>query len=136
MPASNSCLNFRHASGETYRWEFDKGRQSLAVAVDGPLVVDDVQLLIRGALDGIGLAFLIEAQATPFLARGELKRVLEDWCQPFAGYFLYHPGRRHQPPALTALIDTLRFADLTSQHFQARGAAVRARSDRRDRRET
>jgi DNA-binding transcriptional LysR family regulator len=101
------CLNFRHGANETYRWEFDKGNQSLAVAVDGPLVVDDVQLLIRAAIDGVGVTFLME-QAAPYLASGQLVRVLQDWCEPFAGYFLYYPSRRHQPAALTALIETLR----------------------------
>jgi DNA-binding transcriptional LysR family regulator len=47
------CLNFRHGANETYRWEFDQGKQSLAVGVDGPLVTDDVQLLIRAAIDGV-----------------------------------------------------------------------------------
>ncbi|HYT66659.1 MAG TPA: LysR family transcriptional regulator [Vicinamibacterales bacterium] len=102
------CLNFRHGADETYRWEFDKGKQSLAVAVDGPLVVDDVQLLIRAAIDGVGLTFLMEQHAAPYLANGQLVRVLEDWCEPFAGYFLYYPSRRQQPAALTALIETLR----------------------------
>ena len=58
------------------------------MAVDGPLVVDDVQLLIRAAIDGVGLTFLMEEQAAPYLASGALVRVLEDWCEPFAGYFL------------------------------------------------
>jgi len=71
-------------------------------------VVDDVQLLIRSAIDGVGLTFLMEEQAAPYLASGHLVRVLEDWCEPFAGYFLYYPSRRQQPAALTALIDTLR----------------------------
>jgi DNA-binding transcriptional LysR family regulator len=101
-------LNFRHGGGETYRWEFDNGKQSLAVAVDGPLVVDDVQLLIRAAIDGVGLAFLMEQHAAPYLADGRLIRVLEDWCEPFAGYFLYYPSRRQQPAALSALVETLR----------------------------
>jgi len=59
-------------------------------------------------VDGVGLAFMLEAQATPHLASGALLRVLEDWCPPFAGYFLYYPSRRQQPAALSALIDTLR----------------------------
>ncbi len=104
----HQCLNFRHGADETYRWEFDKGKQSLAVGVEGPLVVDDVQLLIRAAIDGVGLTFLMEEQASPYLANGRLVRVLEDWCEPFAGYFLYYPSRRQQPAALTALIDMLR----------------------------
>ena len=105
------CLNFRHGQNETYRWEFDKGKQSLTVAVDGPLVVDEVQLLIRAAVDGVGLTFLMEEQAAPYLASGRLVRVLEDWCEPFAGYFLYYPSRRQQPAALSALIETLRLSD-------------------------
>jgi DNA-binding transcriptional LysR family regulator len=102
------CLNFRHGSAGLYRWEFDKGTQSLAVAVEGPLIVDDAELLIRAAIEGVGLAFMLEEQAAPHLASGALVRVLEDWCPPFAGYFLYYPSRRQQPAALTALIDTLR----------------------------
>jgi DNA-binding transcriptional LysR family regulator len=105
---SYRCLNFRHGANETYRWEFDKGKQSLAVAVDGPLVVDDVQLLIRAAIDGVGLTFLMEEHAAPYLANGQLLRALEEWCEPFPGYFLYYPSRRQQPAALAALIDTLR----------------------------
>jgi len=102
------CLNFRHGADEIYRWEFDKGRQSLAVSVDGPLVVDDAQLLIRAACDGVGLAFLMEQHAAPHVKSGALVRVLDDWCEPFAGYFLYYPSRRHHPAALSALIDALR----------------------------
>jgi DNA-binding transcriptional LysR family regulator len=50
----------------------------------------------------------MEEHAAPYLANGQLVRVLEDWCEPFAGYFLYYPSRRQQPAALTALIETLR----------------------------
>jgi len=38
-------------------------------------------------------------------------RVLEDWCPPFPGFFLYYPSRRQQPAALTVLIDTLRLKE-------------------------
>lgn len=36
---------------------FDKGRRSLSVAVNGLLTVDDADVLIRAAVDGVGLAF-------------------------------------------------------------------------------
>jgi DNA-binding transcriptional LysR family regulator len=65
-------------------------------------------LLVRAAIDGVGLTFLLEERAAPYLASGALVRVLEDWCEPFAGYFLYYPSRRQQPAALSALIDALR----------------------------
>jgi DNA-binding transcriptional LysR family regulator len=105
---SHRCINFRHGREGVYRWEFDRGAQSLAVAVNGPLTVDDTEIMIRAAIDGIGLAFTLEEHSAPHLASGALVRVLDDWCPPFSGYFLYYPGRRQQPPALAALIDTLR----------------------------
>src|SRR5579871_2558687 len=107
LPA-HRCINFRHGSAGVYHWEFDKGRKSLSVAVNGPLTVDDVDVLIRAAVDGVGLAFALEEHVAPQLASGALVRVLDDWCPPFAGYFLYYPSRRQQPPALSALIEALR----------------------------
>jgi DNA-binding transcriptional LysR family regulator len=103
------CINFRHGhGGDVYRWEFEKGRKSLSVAVNGPLIVDDVELVIGAAVDGIGLAFVGEDKVEEHLSDGTLIRVLDDWCQPFPGFFLYYPSRRQQPAALAALINTLR----------------------------
>ena len=102
------CVNYRHGSGEIYRWELDKGDQFVVVAVNGPLITNDIGLLTRAAIDGVGLAFMSEEQAAPHLANGALVRVLEDWCPPFPGFFLYYPSRRQHPAALTALIETLR----------------------------
>ena len=102
------CINFRHGSAGVYRWEFDKGKKSLSVAVNGPLIVDDVETLVRAAIDGVGLAFVSDERVTAQLENGELIRVLEDWCQPFPGFYLYYPSRRQQPAALAALINTLR----------------------------
>jgi DNA-binding transcriptional LysR family regulator len=102
------CINFRHGSAGIYRWEFEKGRKSLSVAVNGPLIVDDVDLVIAAAVDGVGLAYMSEERAAEQLSSGALVKVLEDWCQPFPGFFLYYPNRRNQPAALVALIETLR----------------------------
>jgi DNA-binding transcriptional LysR family regulator len=102
------CINFRHGSAGLYRWEFDKGKKSLSVSVHGPLIVDDVETLVRAAIDGVGLAFVSDERVAARLESGELIRVLDDWCQPFPGFFLYYPSRRQQPAALSALINALR----------------------------
>ena len=102
------CLNFRHGDAGLYRWEFEKGKKSLSVAVSGPLIVDDLNLVIRAAIDGVGLAYMSEQNAAPHLASGALVCVLEDWCQPFPGFFLYYPSRRQQLAALSAVINVLR----------------------------
>src|SRR5215469_6039519 len=75
------CINFRHGTAGIYRWEFDKGKKSLSVAVNGPLIVDDVETLVRAAIDGVGFAFVSDERITAELESGELIRVLEDWCQ-------------------------------------------------------
>jgi DNA-binding transcriptional LysR family regulator len=95
-----------------YRWELDKDGESVVVAVNGPLITNDIGLLTRAALDGVGLAFMSDEQARPHLGSGALVRVLEDWSPPFPGFFLYYPSRKQQPAALTALIDTLRMNEL------------------------
>jgi len=101
-------INFRRGEAGLYRWEFEKDGHALSVAVEGPVIVDNLDLLIRAAMDGAGLAFAFEQHVAPHLASGALVRVLEDWCPPFPGFFLYYASRRHQRRALAALIDTLR----------------------------
>ncbi len=103
------CINFRLPSaGTIYKWEFQKGSRKIEVGVDGPLVFDDEGMVVDAALDGLGLAYLIEDQVAPLVRDGALSRVLEDWCPTFPGFFLYYPGRRQVSPALAALIDTIR----------------------------
>jgi DNA-binding transcriptional LysR family regulator len=106
---AHRCLRYRMgADGPVYRWEFEKRGKPVTVSVSGPLIVNDVDVMIRAALDGVGLAYTLENFVSAHIVRGELVRVLEDWCPPFDGYFLYYPSRRHQPPALQALVDALR----------------------------
>lgn len=102
------CIRFRHRGESVYKWELDKGDESLAIAVNGSLILDELDLVIHAALDGAGLAWLSEDRVEEHLASGDLVRVLEDWCPPFPGFFLYYPSRKQQPAALGALITTLR----------------------------
>jgi DNA-binding transcriptional LysR family regulator len=77
--------------------------------VEGQLVFNNVGLRLASALDGLGLAYMPEDQAHPYLADGRLIRALEDWCPPFPGYHLYYPSRRHSSPAFGLLVEALRF---------------------------
>jgi DNA-binding transcriptional LysR family regulator len=106
---AHRCLRYRMgSSGPVYRWELEKRGKPVTVSVTGPLTANDVGLMIRAAVDGVGLAYTLEEYVATNVTRGDLMRVLEDWCPPFDGYFLYYPSRRHQPPALQALVDALR----------------------------
>ena len=106
---AHRCLRYRMGTdGPVYRWEFERRGKPVTVSVTGPLIVSDAEFMIRAALNGVGLAFSLEEYVVEHMARGTLVRVLEDWCPPFDGYFLYYPRRRHQPRVLQALVDALR----------------------------
>jgi DNA-binding transcriptional LysR family regulator len=72
-------------------------------------VFNNLGLRLSSALDGLGVAYLPEDQALSHIADGKLIRVLEDWCPEFPGYHLYYPSRRHTSPALSLLVDVLRY---------------------------
>lgn len=110
--AQHQCINLRlSTSGGLYAWEFEKLGRELRVKVDGQLVFNDVDLVIKAALGGHGIAFLLEDHVASELTEGRLVRVLDDWCEPFDGYYLYYPSRRQSSPAFSLLLDALRYRD-------------------------
>jgi DNA-binding transcriptional LysR family regulator len=65
--------------------------------------------MLNAALAGFGLAYVPEDLTQPHLAKGRLKRVLEDWCPAYSGYHLYYPSRRQSSAAFALLVDALRY---------------------------
>ena len=109
--AHHRCIQYRRAAdGALFEWSFERDGEVLQSSVDGRVMVNDTDLAIRAAVDGLGIAYVIEPLADPFLRSGQLVRVLEDWSPKFDGLFLYYPGHRQVPVALRALIDMLRTA--------------------------
>ena len=106
------CVRYRFTSGTLYRWEFERGGIELDIDVEGPLTLNDQDLMLDAALDGVGLAFVFEAQAEELIAKRKLVRVLADWCPAYPGFFLYYPSRRQLPAALRAFVDFARTAKL------------------------
>ncbi|MBR0558477.1 LysR family transcriptional regulator [Neokomagataea anthophila] len=104
------CINMRFVSAGTfYAWEFEKNGREYRIRCDGQLAFDDVNMIIRAAMGGFGLAYVMEDRVSQELADGRLIRVLEDWCPAFPGYYLYYPAKRQNSAALSLLIDTLRY---------------------------
>jgi DNA-binding transcriptional LysR family regulator len=117
----HSCINWRRPTdGNIYRWEFVKGGRQLEVSVTGPLIVTDIELARRAALDGVGIAYLFDEQVEPWLARGALQRVLEAWSPRFPGFYLYYPSRRQPPAPLAAFVEFLR-SELALEKKVAKG---------------
>lgn len=106
----HACINLRLSThGGLYAWEFAKGGRELKVRVDGQLTFNGTFQMLDAALAGFGLAYVPEDVAQPHIAKGRLKRVLEDWCPPYAGYHLYYPSRRQSSAAFALLVEALRW---------------------------
>jgi DNA-binding transcriptional LysR family regulator len=106
---SHTCINVRLPThGGLYVWDFEKDGRSLNVRVEGQLVVNGLNQVVKAALEGLGLAYTLEDLVQEHLASGRLVRVLEDWCPPFAGYHLYYPSRRQASPAFALVVNALR----------------------------
>jgi len=105
----HACINWRYpGSGNVYRWELEKKDKSLELSVEGPLVSNFQDVVVAGALQGLGILYTYNDDlVVEALEQGRLKRVLTDWSPTFPGLFLYYPTRRHTQPALRAFIDCL-----------------------------
>jgi DNA-binding transcriptional LysR family regulator len=104
------CIKLRLPTyGGLYAWEFEKGNRELKVRVEGQLTFNGIAQMVNAALSGFGLAYVPEDVVQQHLAKGRLKRVLDDWCQPYTGYHLYYPSRRPPSAAFALMVDALRY---------------------------
>jgi DNA-binding transcriptional LysR family regulator len=107
--ASHSCVQYRLALDSTLSpWTVERNGRARRISVDGRVTVNNPELAVRAAVDGLGIAYTLEALAGPFLRSGQLVSVLEGWSPSREGFFLYYPGHRQVPAALRALIDMIR----------------------------
>ncbi len=108
---AHRCIGWRPAPKlAPYRWEFAEHGKEFSVAVAPEITTNDMALMIKLAIAGAGITFGMEESFRPWIARGELMYVLEDYCPSFAGFYLYYPSRRHLAPKLRALIDHLQLS--------------------------
>lgn len=104
------CIGWRPSPRVApYRWEFEENGREFDVAVSPRITTNDMWLMLRTACAGGGLTFGMEETFRPYLERGELVALLEAFCPPFPGFFLYFADRRNLAPKLRALIDHVRY---------------------------
>jgi DNA-binding transcriptional LysR family regulator len=105
----HNCINLRLPShGGVYAWEFEKAGRELRVRVEGQMICNGANQMLNTALAGLGLAYIPQEMAEPHLAKGRLRRVLADWCQPYSGYHLFYPSRRQSSAAFNLVVEALR----------------------------
>lgn len=105
----HQCINQRMVkSGGLYVWDFDQDGGDLNVRVSGQLTFNTSEHIVDAALAGFGIAFLPEEEFGTHIAEGRLIRILDPWCMPFPGYYLYYPSRKQPSPAFSLVVDALR----------------------------
>ncbi|MBY3064792.1 LysR family transcriptional regulator [Rhizobium laguerreae] len=103
------CIGWRPAPRSApYRWEFSENGREFDVAVNPEITTNDMWLMVRTACAGAGITFGMEETFRPYLESGQLVPLLQEYCPPFAGFYLYFPSRRNLAPKLRALIDHVR----------------------------
>lgn len=106
------AINLRLPTSRTLNaWRLVRGGKEARVRIEGPLVLNTIDLILDAALDGHGLAYLPLDQVQRHLDEGRLTRVLGKFTPDLPGYHLYYPHRRHASSAFTLLVETLRYRD-------------------------
>jgi DNA-binding transcriptional LysR family regulator len=100
----HASIRFRFSSGKMPDWEFEKAGRIIRVSPPARLIAVHLGLAMRAAHDGLGFWSTFEGYVRDDIESGALVSVLDDWCAPFPGPFLYYPSRRQPPPALAAFI--------------------------------
>lgn len=104
------CVRIRFPSGARYAWEFEKAGEKVMVDVEGRLTVGEMPLMLQAALAGVGFAYMYEPYAREALASGALVSVLDDWCPPIPGFYLYYPSRKLPTATLAAFLEMVKTA--------------------------
>jgi DNA-binding transcriptional LysR family regulator len=122
----HACINWRFpGSGRIYHWGFEKKGKKLEMAVEGPLISNHQDVVIEGALQGLGILYAYDDdRVDEALAHGRLKRVLAGWSLTSPGLYLYYSNRRHPQPALRAFIDCLLDRDEVAPKRRVRGVGA------------
>jgi len=127
----HDCLNWHPtADAPPYRWEFTEDGRGFTVAVPARVLSTSSAINRRLAVAGLGVTGAFDRHVHDEIERGELVRVLEKYCEPFPGYYLYYPQRRHASRALQAFVDTLRGARRGGRGTRERQPSRAARKQR------
>lgn len=105
----HNAIRFRLPGGGFIPWRFQEAGKSFELALEGSLIVNEPEMAIRAAVDGVGVLYMARQYVDDAIASGRLVPMLEAWVPTETdGFFLYYPSRRHVPAPLQALINFLR----------------------------
>jgi len=107
--SQHNAIRFRLPGGGFIPWRFQEAGKSFEVAPEGSLIVNEPEMAVRAAVDGVGVLYTARQYVDDEMASGHLIPMLEAWVpKEMDGFFLYYPSRRQVPGPLQALVNFLR----------------------------
>lgn len=108
--ARHDCLRLRPTSGRSSRWRLlnaDEGDSAVEVEVQPVVWANHTDTLIGATLDGAGITSTTVELAAPYLANGQLVRVLSPWITDRLNLYAALPSRKFIPQRTQAFLDYL-----------------------------
>jgi DNA-binding transcriptional LysR family regulator len=96
--AAHSCLTLSHFPGAAI-WQFCRNGEVVSVDVKGPVTVDSADMLLKLAIEGMGIVRLGDIVVARAIQNGLLEPLLHDWEESggFPFWALLPPGRQRLP---------------------------------------
>jgi DNA-binding transcriptional LysR family regulator len=102
------CIRHRLPGGKLYRWEFERAGQGMVIDAPGAVILDDEELMVEAAVQGLGIAYVASPAAAAALKTKQLREILSAWMPAEETLAVYYPGHRAVPPALRAFLDVVK----------------------------
>jgi len=75
------------------------------VLVKGTLIFNDASLMVRAAMDGMGVVYTSEESIREDVRAGRLEIVLAPFAATSTGFYLYYPSQSQAVPKLRAFVE-------------------------------
>ena len=110
--AHHRCIRWRPDGGKTQLWWFEVDGEPLTLAADGPLVVSCCDAAVSAALQGVGIAYVLDTYCARLVEDGRLASLLGDYLPAFGGWKLCHDRKVKLTAATRAVAQVLIAPDL------------------------
>jgi len=108
--AEHECLRLRRADGPLRNWRVWQAadpHEVVEINVQPVLVANHTDTLLRATLDGAGITSISVDIVAPYLARGEMLRVLNPWITGRLAMYAALPSRKFIPERSRVFLDFL-----------------------------
>jgi len=106
--SGHQCLQIKLGNDRIYKWEFDRGDETISIAAPGAVTTDNSDFSRTLARNGAALIYAAEPAVAADVAAGKLEEVLSDWSSMGEEFYIYYSSRRQLPHGLRLLIELIR----------------------------